>query len=151
MLSCLFWESLSLVSWYLETARNFKFHSHSNRKEKNWNAFQILVKSNKDSLAPIPSHLPHPTHSQTHRMERKSSIINAPSPKWQLPWGMLNNQTPSTSVDAKKKLSVSVCESPREGRDTRQPAEIARRVSAQLESPLRWFLLSFARGFDASL
>lgn len=34
VLSCLFWESFCLVGWYLETAKNFALHFHSNRKEK---------------------------------------------------------------------------------------------------------------------
>lgn len=46
VLSCLFWESFCLVGWYLETAKNFALHFHSNRKEKGgcwkpWTAFQI--------------------------------------------------------------------------------------------------------------
>lgn len=85
MLSCLFWESLGLVSWYLETARNFEFHSRSNRKEENFNAFQILVSQIRTAWLPSGPHPSHHTHSQKHRMKGKSNLIDLLSYKSQLP------------------------------------------------------------------
>lgn len=90
MLSCLFWESLSLVSWYLETARNFGFHSHSNRKKKNLNAFQILVSQMRTAWLQsglLPHSLPPLINSQrnTEWKEKKNDIIDALSHKLKLP------------------------------------------------------------------
>lgn len=125
MLSCLFWESLGLVSWYLETARNFEFHSRSNRKEENFNAFQILVSQIRTAWLPSGPRPSHHTHSQKHRMKGKSNLIDVLSYKSQLPRRMLDNPTPSPSVGVKSLPELKEEAAP--GR--------ASRVRAQLKPP----------------
>lgn len=82
MLSCLFWESFSLVGWYLETAKNFALHFHSNRKEKegkeNLKTLKRLPntgKSNKDSLTPVCSPPPFNSLPQTHKETEGKEVV----------------------------------------------------------------------------
>lgn len=82
MLSCLFWESFSLVGWYLETAKNFALHFHSNRKEKegkeNLKTLKRLPntgKSNKDSLTPVCSPPPFSPIPQTHKETEGKEVV----------------------------------------------------------------------------
>jgi hypothetical protein len=88
MLSCLFLGVFKLSQLYLETARNFGFHSPSNRKEKEFKCLPNAGKSNEDSLAPVwslPHSLPSPTNLRKKRTKRKSHIINAQSHKLKVP------------------------------------------------------------------
>lgn len=126
MLSCLFWESLSLVSWYLETARNFGFHSHSNRKKKNLNAFQILVSQMRTAWLQsglLPHSLPPLINSQrnTDWKEKKKDIIDTLSHKLKLPLENARQQD-SLHISWCKKASISICERPSKRRGLREPA-----------------------------
>ena len=141
MLSCLFWESLGLVSWYLETARNSEFHCRSNRKGENLNAFQTLVSQIRTAWLQSGPRPPYHTHSQKHRMKRKSNTINALSYKLQLPWRMLDNQTPSTSGGAKKHPRAQG----RSGTWESQQGQCTAWISIRVVSPV------LLRGLDASL